>query len=361
MGLNRVLQGLVWAWRMGRVNRRYHVIISLISGASLFLLLLTLTPHPAPHLTHPSIHHGAARRIQQEADDYTGSRNAKRAVQDDARVPDNHYLANSPPGREVVSSSAGLANTQETDGVKESPYKMPGLNHSYSATRQTGISLLPADQHVLTPPLPQAGLAPSGRYTSNDAKEALAQLAEDIPRTIKERQQVVSAQERALAAQQHGYRLTQDQKKLLSRLSPATKTAMEHKAAKMRERQDRTYLDHLRAKRQIVPRPGGGEEIYSSPRMTVRFPVALKKATVGDWVQPQYAIFTNLTHRPWVKMEGCQNYSIRFYPPASHSTRALASFPSSGNTWVRYLIEGASGVFTGSLYDDSSLTRKAPL
>ena len=34
---------------------------------------------------------------------------------------------------------------------------------------------------------------------------------------------------------------------------------------------------------------------------------------------------------------------------------ALASFPGSGNTWVRYLIEGATGVFTGSIYLDHGL------
>ena len=34
---------------------------------------------------------------------------------------------------------------------------------------------------------------------------------------------------------------------------------------------------------------------------------------------------------------------------------ALASFPGSGNTWIRYLIEGATGVFTGSIYMDHGL------
>lgn len=34
---------------------------------------------------------------------------------------------------------------------------------------------------------------------------------------------------------------------------------------------------------------------------------------------------------------------------------ALASYPGSGNTWVRYLIEAASGVYTGSIYKDANL------
>ena len=37
---------------------------------------------------------------------------------------------------------------------------------------------------------------------------------------------------------------------------------------------------------------------------------------------------------------------------------ALASFPGSGNTWVRYLIERATGIYTGSYYDDGDLFRK---
>ena len=31
---------------------------------------------------------------------------------------------------------------------------------------------------------------------------------------------------------------------------------------------------------------------------------------------------------------------------------ALASFPGSGNTWLRHMLEGASGIFTGSRYKD---------
>ena len=33
----------------------------------------------------------------------------------------------------------------------------------------------------------------------------------------------------------------------------------------------------------------------------------------------------------------------------------LASFPGSGNTWVRLLLEDASGYYTGSVYSDGSL------
>jgi len=32
---------------------------------------------------------------------------------------------------------------------------------------------------------------------------------------------------------------------------------------------------------------------------------------------------------------------------------ALASFPGSGNTWTRHMIEQATGIYTGSSYPDS--------
>jgi hypothetical protein len=37
---------------------------------------------------------------------------------------------------------------------------------------------------------------------------------------------------------------------------------------------------------------------------------------------------------------------------------ALVSFPGSGNTWVRYLLDTASGVFTGSVYIDRKIISK---
>ena len=38
--------------------------------------------------------------------------------------------------------------------------------------------------------------------------------------------------------------------------------------------------------------------------------------------------------------------------PKCRSPVALASFPGSGNTWLRHMLEGASGIFTGSRYKD---------
>jgi hypothetical protein len=36
----------------------------------------------------------------------------------------------------------------------------------------------------------------------------------------------------------------------------------------------------------------------------------------------------------------------------------LVSYPSSGNTWLRYLIEGLTGFFSGSMYNDFLIGKK---
>jgi hypothetical protein len=41
----------------------------------------------------------------------------------------------------------------------------------------------------------------------------------------------------------------------------------------------------------------------------------------------------------------------------SNRVCALASFPGSGNTWLRYLLQQASGVLTGSVYKDFGLLK----
>ncbi|CAH1230719.1 WSCD2 [Branchiostoma lanceolatum] len=45
-------------------------------------------------------------------------------------------------------------------------------------------------------------------------------------------------------------------------------------------------------------------------------------------------------------------------PDHSRPLIALASFPGSGNTWVRHLIEKATGIYTGSFYNDGDLYLK---
>ncbi|CAG5105020.1 Oidioi.mRNA.OKI2018_I69.chr1.g1763.t1.cds [Oikopleura dioica] len=46
---------------------------------------------------------------------------------------------------------------------------------------------------------------------------------------------------------------------------------------------------------------------------------------------------------------------IRFGDPGQFGPVSLTSYPGSGNTWVRYLIEEFTGYYTGSVYHDGKL------
>ncbi|XP_043215331.1 WSC domain-containing protein 1-like [Amphibalanus amphitrite] len=61
------------------------------------------------------------------------------------------------------------------------------------------------------------------------------------------------------------------------------------------------------------------------------------------------------TFSPWKYSVACSKYKTGMARYRSLPLMALASFPGSGNTWARYLIEGATGVFTGSVYNDRGL------
>ncbi|KAF5286574.1 hypothetical protein FQA39_LY16257 [Lamprigera yunnana] len=54
------------------------------------------------------------------------------------------------------------------------------------------------------------------------------------------------------------------------------------------------------------------------------------------------------------KIDWCKN--LEFQRPAK-SPVALASFPGSGNTWLRYLLQQATGLYTGSVYKDYGLLK----
>ena len=59
----------------------------------------------------------------------------------------------------------------------------------------------------------------------------------------------------------------------------------------------------------------------------------------------------------WPSDPECGQYRTRFVVRHSLQTRALVSYPGSGNTWIRYLVEAATGVFTGSIFNDKSILR----
>ena len=53
----------------------------------------------------------------------------------------------------------------------------------------------------------------------------------------------------------------------------------------------------------------------------------------------------------------CRPLGYRAAIPQRDSVVALASFPGSGNTWLRYLLQQATGIITGSIYKDHALLR----
>ncbi|KAL4227546.1 hypothetical protein ACF0H5_012989 [Mactra antiquata] len=61
----------------------------------------------------------------------------------------------------------------------------------------------------------------------------------------------------------------------------------------------------------------------------------------------------------------CHSRSIHFLQASNPPYVALASFPGSGNTWTRLLLEELTGIYTGSIYTDGmskmSGSRKCPL
>lgn len=61
------------------------------------------------------------------------------------------------------------------------------------------------------------------------------------------------------------------------------------------------------------------------------------------------------TYIPWGNSVECSRFGVHFVEKKSLPMVALVSFPGSGNTWVRYLMETSSGVFTGSVYTDRQI------
>ncbi|XP_077977254.1 sialate:O-sulfotransferase 1-like [Glandiceps talaboti] len=49
--------------------------------------------------------------------------------------------------------------------------------------------------------------------------------------------------------------------------------------------------------------------------------------------------------------------NISLSPVHTHPIIALASFPGSGNTWTRHLIQQATGIYTGSVYRDGDIMK----
>ncbi|CAL4063682.1 unnamed protein product, partial [Meganyctiphanes norvegica] len=324
-----------WWCRVGRRKAGKRLVAGLITGAGVSLLILALTPHPTPEVFR-------LRHLHQEDDDYTAPkvlpyetlRSASEFNNESYSLP---VLTN--PGKDV-----GVGHVELVSGGS---YR----NSMEKKHSQAAAALIAHDKPYKQP----IQSTPQGNTKSNESKKPLHMV--DIPKAPKTAEQLAKARETALTAMQHGYKLTNLQKSLLDQMKPSERKELESKVSKMRLLQEKAYLEQLRKRKQVKKIPGGGEYVISSPQMPVRFPGSLKKIHPSKWPE-MYGIMKNLTHYPWQTDPKCSNYSTVFYPVNGLPTAGLASFPSSGNTWIRYLIESATGILTGSLYDDSSLTRK---
>jgi len=65
---------------------------------------------------------------------------------------------------------------------------------------------------------------------------------------------------------------------------------------------------------------------------------------------------TSLT--AWPENSDCSHFKIQFAKMGTLPPTALVSYPGSGNSWTRYLLESGSGVFTGSIYQDPRISSK---
>jgi hypothetical protein len=79
---------------------------------------------------------------------------------------------------------------------------------------------------------------------------------------------------------------------------------------------------------------------------------------------PAQVIVSNaldIGYRPWGNDPDCREYTVRFIRNGSQPKMALMSYPGSGNTWIRGIIERLSGYFTGSIYADKDIYVKGSI
>ena len=106
------------------------------------------------------------------------------------------------------------------------------------------------------------------------------------------------------------------------------------------------HMDPLvRENSEGVNKPTTLKEIEKTPNLHVRSLSSIKVSNIGPF------------HHFWPKEPQCSNFSTRFAVKNSIPLRALASYPGSGNTWIRYLIEAATGIYTGSIFKDKSIIK----
>ena len=91
----------------------------------------------------------------------------------------------------------------------------------------------------------------------------------------------------------------------------------------------RTYFGQVSRSNFILK--GTTPLLFCPVKVTVRFPNNLERS-LTDWTEKE-KIWLNITHFPWPQDESCQRFSVTF--GRKLPLVGLASYPSSGNTWIR--------------------------
>ncbi|CAH1782683.1 unnamed protein product [Owenia fusiformis] len=95
------------------------------------------------------------------------------------------------------------------------------------------------------------------------------------------------------------------------------------------------------------------DEINNEERSNL-YETALLMKKVEAFTVPQDTMKCyNLTTGEFRFSNVCRKVEFGWFQPLT----ALASYPGSGNTWTRHLIEQLTGVYTGSIYDANALKR----
>ncbi|KAH8411205.1 hypothetical protein KR215_000297 [Drosophila sulfurigaster] len=93
-----------------------------------------------------------------------------------------------------------------------------------------------------------------------------------------------------------------------------------------------------------------------------RFPMPSRKMTIRwcrdlKYLNRELPNYTDDKTGDFYTAVPSSDVSASLQMPSAPMLTALASFPGSGNTWLRYLLQQATGILTGSIYKDYGLLK----
>ncbi|KAH8298687.1 hypothetical protein KR044_008582 [Drosophila immigrans] len=93
-----------------------------------------------------------------------------------------------------------------------------------------------------------------------------------------------------------------------------------------------------------------------------RFPMPSRKMTIRwcrdlKYLNRELPNYTDYKAGDFYTAVPSSDVSASLQMPSAPMLTALASFPGSGNTWLRYLLQQATGILTGSIYKDYGLLK----